>query len=258
MNLILFTLVILISFPTILAFADSENDKTLLHDKGVELLQLGKSEEAISYFDKVLEIDPNDLKALNNKGAALGNLGKSEEAISYFDKVLEIDPNHIDALNNKGSVLTLQGKYYEATMYFTKVLTLEPDHERAKIRFDNAKRGLSYKPADGVVEVTIRDDQGRLVAYEMTRIFWVLDHEIVNQVVPEIFDKKVITRNGQDVEVFQLKKTQNMDRPIVHSKWGVSSIYNLNTFILYGHSFQFPFERGDVADIVFTIFSLSD
>ena len=254
----LLVILILISLSSIPVFAESENDIETLNDKGRELFALGELEKAISYFDKVLEIDPNDVMALNNKGAALNNLGKLEEAISYFDKVLEIDPNHIDALNNKGSVLTLQGKYFEATSYFSKVLAINPDHERAKIRLDNAEAALSYNSTDGILEVTVRDDQGRLVTYEMTTDFWVLDHEIVNKDISEHFAKKVITRNGQDVEVFQLTKIQSIDEDSVLSKWGIATIYNPDTLIIFGHTYQCPLEKGDVAELVFTIFSLPE
>ena len=40
-----------------------------------------------------------------NKGLALDNLGRYKEAISNYDKVLEIDPNDVDALNNKIAAL---------------------------------------------------------------------------------------------------------------------------------------------------------
>ena len=69
-----------------------------MYNKGLALYYLGKSDEAITYYDKVLAIKPNDLDALSNKGNALEDLGKSDEAITYYDKVLAIDPNDLDAL----------------------------------------------------------------------------------------------------------------------------------------------------------------
>ena len=50
-------------------------------------------------------IDPNNIYALYNKGLALDNLGRYKEAISYYDKVLDIDPNDVDTLNNKIAAL---------------------------------------------------------------------------------------------------------------------------------------------------------
>ena len=76
-----------------------------LLDKGDCLYDQSEYQEAISYYDKVLGMDPNDVYALQSKGLALKNLGRYEEAISYYDKVLKIDPNDTGALNNKGVAL---------------------------------------------------------------------------------------------------------------------------------------------------------
>lgn len=70
-------------------------------DKGNELFDEEKYEEAITYYDKALVIEPNSIEALQNKGVALYNSGKYEEAVTYFDKVLTIDPNYADALKVK-------------------------------------------------------------------------------------------------------------------------------------------------------------
>jgi tetratricopeptide (TPR) repeat protein len=64
-----------------------------LLNKETTLSNLGRREEAISYYDKVLAIEPGNMDALNNKGNALDNLGRYEEAIKYYDKAIEINPN---------------------------------------------------------------------------------------------------------------------------------------------------------------------
>ena len=45
---------------------------------------------------------PNYAKAYYNKGIALKYLQKYEEAISLYDKAIEIKPNYAYAYNNKG------------------------------------------------------------------------------------------------------------------------------------------------------------
>ena len=70
-------------------------------DKGNELFDEEKYEEAITYYDKALATQPNSIEALQNKGVALYNSGKYEEAVTYFDKVLTFDPNNTDALKVK-------------------------------------------------------------------------------------------------------------------------------------------------------------
>lgn len=97
-----------------------------LNGKGLVLNQLGKYEEAITWFDKVLEIDHDFTNALYNKGVTLSNLGEYEEAITLFDKTLEINPHFVDAMYNKADALGELGKYEEALVWTDKALTLKP------------------------------------------------------------------------------------------------------------------------------------
>jgi tetratricopeptide (TPR) repeat protein len=97
-----------------------------LNGKGLVLNQLGKYEEAITWFDKVLEINSDFTNALYNKGVTLSNLGKYEEAITWFDKTLEINPHYVDAMYNKADALGELGKYEEALVWTDKALTLKP------------------------------------------------------------------------------------------------------------------------------------
>ncbi len=78
-----------------------ENDIRELDLKGLVLYFLGKNNEAISFFDKALAINPNDVDVLTNRGIALHFLGKYNEAISFFDKALAINPNYKLASDNK-------------------------------------------------------------------------------------------------------------------------------------------------------------
>ncbi len=96
-----------------------------LNGKGMALNQFGKYEEAITWFDKALEINPDFTNALYNKGVTLSNLGKYEEAITWFGKALEINPDFVDAMYNKADALGELGKYEEALVWTDKALTLK-------------------------------------------------------------------------------------------------------------------------------------
>ena len=63
------------------------DEVTFLNNKGLSLNSIGKFNESITYFDKVLAIDPNNTIALTQKANAFGGLGKYPEAITYYDKV---------------------------------------------------------------------------------------------------------------------------------------------------------------------------
>jgi tetratricopeptide (TPR) repeat protein len=53
---------------------------------GVALDLLGRYEEAIGYYSRVLAIEPDNFGALNNIGWAFDRLGR-------YDKAIEINPN---------------------------------------------------------------------------------------------------------------------------------------------------------------------
>ena len=99
--------------------AQSANTSSIseLTDKGNSLFYLGKYEEAITWYDKALEVYPNYTNALYDKGTALAYLGRHQEAITWYDKydkALALDPNDLYTLYNKGAALNDLGRHQEA------------------------------------------------------------------------------------------------------------------------------------------------
>ena len=62
-------------------------------------------DDAIVYYDKVIELNPSYISAWNNKGIALYRLKMYESAINCYDKAIEIDPNHANAWYNKAKAI---------------------------------------------------------------------------------------------------------------------------------------------------------
>src|SRR3989344_5416666 len=131
--------------------------------KGIRLLEKGKYEEAIKYFDKSLEQDSSDLNSLNNKGSALRLLNRYDEALKCFDMVLLAEGGAIDdwegsdisisALVNKGSTFANMGKYEEALKIHKLALKLDPN--RATITFNIAVDLVKLKRGSEAVDIFI-------------------------------------------------------------------------------------------------------
>jgi len=83
--------------------------------QGFALANLGRYEEAIKFYDKALEINPEGTYTLIYKGEALNYLGKHREAIECFDKVLKIDPENVDAITKKNTALENLKKHEPST-----------------------------------------------------------------------------------------------------------------------------------------------
>lgn len=100
--------------------------------KGIALIGLGRSDEAINCFDKALKLKPNSALLLNNKANAFFKLGKNEEAMEYVYKGLKIDSKLPMLWVTKGEIYRDLGKNEEALEHFDKALKLDPDFEPAK------------------------------------------------------------------------------------------------------------------------------
>ena len=68
-----------------------------LVSKGKSLLEDGKFDDALGFFEQALLLNQNDPNLWNNKGIALRSLGRYEEAMECFNKSLEIDPRDKNA-----------------------------------------------------------------------------------------------------------------------------------------------------------------
>jgi tetratricopeptide (TPR) repeat protein len=73
--------------------------------KGAELGKLGRHKEALSCYDKALEIDPKNADVWGMKGAALYELHRYQEAIECCDKALAIAPKYATAQQWKTKAL---------------------------------------------------------------------------------------------------------------------------------------------------------
>ncbi|MFQ6050162.1 MAG: FKBP-type peptidyl-prolyl cis-trans isomerase [Candidatus Hydrothermarchaeota archaeon] len=77
-----------------------------LVERGTYLLRMRRFEEALEFFDKALNINPEHGDAWNKKGVALGMMEKFEEALACFDRALEINPQDREALSNRKLALS--------------------------------------------------------------------------------------------------------------------------------------------------------
>jgi tetratricopeptide (TPR) repeat protein len=132
-------------------------------NKGNGLARLGRHQEAISCFEKALQIQPDRVVGWQAKGQALASQGKVAEALAAFDHATQLNPNHPGPWHDKGTLLSKCGRNEEALGCFDRTLQLDPRSEdawRAKSsafvglkRWEEAlrccERALEINPLDG-------------------------------------------------------------------------------------------------------------
>lgn len=126
-----------------------------LLNQGYSLGLLGRYEEALTSFDKVIELDPNKPLAWLGRGMALSDLRRYDEALVSYDKVIELDPYDASAWSLKSWLLAKLGRYDEALISYDKTIELDPNDALAW-----CNRGASLLNLERYDEALISYDKG--------------------------------------------------------------------------------------------------
>ncbi len=226
-------------------------------DMGEAFFQLDKFQEAISWYDKAIEKDPNHPGSLSGKGYALAKLDNFTESDFYFDKALEVAPNNVDVLYKKGSSSIVEQRYDDALSYFYRALKIDPNHSFSQIKIKLVATNFQYKPLDGYAQAILHDSNGNLIANIKVRNLDYLDHKIVQDMIDQWPVIKTINRDGKEYEVHQITETFSAPGRYL---WGGSShfgIYypNVDVLSLIQVSYwQYQVTQGDTVTLIHTVF----
>lgn len=94
------------------------NLDAVLTDKGVSFGNLKQHQQALDCFDEALEINDKNIDSLFGKAVMLESLGRYEETLVYYDKVLNVNPNHPYVPTRKQNLLDFLegsgGRHYDS------------------------------------------------------------------------------------------------------------------------------------------------
>jgi Tfp pilus assembly protein PilF len=114
------------------------SDNDVAHDNfGNFLIGEGRADEAITHYQKAVQINPKNVEAHYNLGNVLIKEGSVDEAITYYQKALQINPDYAQAHNNLGNALLQKGNVDEAIVHFQKALQISPHFAEAHYNFGN-------------------------------------------------------------------------------------------------------------------------
>jgi tetratricopeptide (TPR) repeat protein len=88
---------------------DESRDAKFYNNRGIAFAEKGRYDQAISDFNRALEINPRYNKAYNNRGIVYRLTGQYNEAISDFNKSIAINALDAEAYNNLAWLLATAG-----------------------------------------------------------------------------------------------------------------------------------------------------
>jgi tetratricopeptide (TPR) repeat protein len=192
--------------------------------KGFALSGLGKHEDAIKCYERVIELAPNSEHAYYCKGSALLALGQYETAIVFHDKALELNPKSVAAQVGKSEALTSLGKNQDVVNHAQKAIEL--GIESAKVYLEQGMAFLNLgkdKEALNCFEKSIGLNPSDYVAHTNKGLALgnLGDHQSAEKAI-----KEAIKLNPECEELYTLALHEHMQCISVSS----SSIIDPNNF----------------------------
>lgn len=108
--------------------------------KGLEYMNLGQYEEALSEFKSVTDSGIDIDKVHLCMGICYLNTGNFSEAIDEFEKEIKKDPTSNQSYYLLAMIYEYQGKIKEAIVYWKKLIQRSKDHELK----DTALKHIKY------------------------------------------------------------------------------------------------------------------
>ncbi|BAY47024.1 TPR repeat-containing serine/threonine protein kinase [Scytonema sp. HK-05] len=99
--------------------------------QGKTLYELKEYKEALAAYDKTIQLEPDYLPAWSGRGFTLNKLQRYQEAIASFDKALQLQNNYPEVWNAKGEALTKLNEYDQALKSYDKAIEFNKEYYEA-------------------------------------------------------------------------------------------------------------------------------
>ena len=110
------------------AIALAPRDPSNLQIDGDLLMKLGRTDDAIAVYKKILDIDPRDRFALTSLGYASRAAGRDDQAAKYFGQLAKYYPSLYVPYLALGDMYTARHEFKKAQASYSKAYALEPDN----------------------------------------------------------------------------------------------------------------------------------
>jgi len=115
------------SFEKLLAKCkENEDYSAVCFFIGVCYDRLGLEEDAVEYYERAIEYNPQNISAYNNAASYYQGKGDVEKAIAYYLKAIGNDREYVKGYSNLSNCYLNLGDYVNAEFYAKKALEIEP------------------------------------------------------------------------------------------------------------------------------------
>jgi hypothetical protein len=129
--------------------ACTTNNDEAYNGLGLALNQKGRVDDAITCFEKAVQINPDCADAHSNLGLVLLPKGRVDEVIAHCQKALQLNPYYKETHINLGNALVQKGKVDDAISEYHEALEIKPDYADARYNL-----GIALRQKEGADKTT--------------------------------------------------------------------------------------------------------
>jgi tetratricopeptide (TPR) repeat protein len=116
------------------------DDQRALAYRGDTYRWLGRHEEALADLGRAVDLTPDDAWAISRRGAVYAEMGRHEEALADLGRAIDLTPDDAWAISRRGEAYRLMGRYEEAVADLSRAVDLAPDDD-----WTIGSRGEAYR-----------------------------------------------------------------------------------------------------------------
>ena len=196
-------------------FADAAHDDYV---RAQRFIQNGQMADAVKVLTRAIQAEPKFLNAYIARGFALSRMGKLEQALNEYEKVLGLSANNAVALCNKGFCLYKMGKLDDALVCMNRAHELDP--ERPDFLANRAEVLLKLGQTDRALEdanTSIAFDDTDADPY-ITRADALMQKKRVKEALKDY--SKAISLNPDPVHMFHPEGESYYKRAQIYNELG--------------------------------------
>ena len=109
--------------------------------------------DEFTLWDDTVRKSPHKARPYNNRGIVYDKQGNFTQAMSDFNKAIEINPNYAEAYNNRGIIYDKQGNFTQAMSDYNKAIELNPNYAEAYNNrgLSTTNKAISLKPCQIII-----------------------------------------------------------------------------------------------------------
>ncbi len=102
-------------------------------EQGLKHHNCGDFDQAINWYGKCIELEPDNPLPYSNMGVALQSRGDHEAAAKCYGRAIAVAPDYVEAHFNLGVLHQEQGHMDQALIQYEKTIAIKPDHSQAHL-----------------------------------------------------------------------------------------------------------------------------